>query len=322
MPLNLTQWVTLMRSEYLEAFTAHGGSAVKFAVLTGDVSPSDVSSRLEALATEKQMTFASVSARDTKVHLMDRLFFKIASQIDWYNLAATFLRQTLISGGLRVSDDREGLSIRSLSEVNELPAMAIKGTVEKLLWNGLYRDYAMSQEFRLAMIGLCRALLEPEMQPEVADAVVEWLTGELRLISRLKSALIYQRVNRHNARHLLVSLTHWLRLCGEQGLVLLLDMERYTEYGRFGDPSDGNYYSVPATLDAYEVLRQFIDGTDELEAAFIVITTRQEFLTDTRRGVQGYRALQWRIADDVHARGMENPLAPLVRVDASSERTR
>ena len=77
-------------------------------------------------------------------------------------------------------------------------------------------------------------------------------------------------VARHNAWPLLYSLTRWLRTAGRSGLVLDLDLGRLVVARR--PPvglRDGHYYSKAAILDAYEVLRQLIDATDELEGLFV-----------------------------------------------------
>jgi hypothetical protein len=173
----------------------------------------------------------------------------------------------------------------------------------------------MSQEFRLAQVRLCRAQLDPDDEPLVTEATREWLRGELRLLSGVKRALIFQKIARHNARHMLASLTHWLRLAGRSGLVLVLDISRCLFAVRSGEREAGSvYYSTPATLDAYEVLRQLIDGTDELEGCYVAVLTGVEFLVDERRGLRRYDALYLRVADEVRDRSRQNPLAALVRV--------
>ena len=52
-------------------------------------------------------------------------------------------------------------------------------------------------------------------------AVLEWLTGVLRRISALKDALIFQKITRANARHMLVSLAQvgWIREWGGRFVV-------------------------------------------------------------------------------------------------------
>jgi hypothetical protein len=79
-------------------------------------------------------------------------------------------------------------------------------------------------------------------------------------------------------------------------------------------PDGTLYYSSAATLDTYEVLRQFIDGTDELAYCLLVVAAAPSFLQDERRGIHRYDALRLRISDEVHDRRRVNPLASLIRL--------
>jgi len=192
--------------------------------------------------------------------------------------------------------------------------MFLQKEIRRLIENGVFRDYEMSQEFRLAMIRLCATQLDPNDEPTLSGAIKDWLLGDVARIASLKHALIFQRIARHNARHVFSSLTHWLKLAGKQGLVLGLDVTRYAQAVPRAERDAANYYLTAAALDAYEVLRQLIDGTDELESCFIAVIAGQEFLTDEQRGARRYHALYQRIADEVHDRYRENPLASLVRL--------
>jgi hypothetical protein len=173
----------------------------------------------------------------------------------------------------------------------------------------------MVQEFRLAMLRLCQAYLEPG-RAELAEvaAIHQWLRGELRLISALKAAGIYQKVVRHLGRDMFLSLSHWARLTGKQGLVLILDITRYTLERRRVEPDGLLFYSTTAVMDAYEVLRQFIDATDDLESCFICAIAPTAFLQDDNRGLAKYAALKLRIWDEVRDRRLANPLSSLVRL--------
>ena len=73
---------------------------------------------------------------------------------------------------------------------------------------------------------------------------------------------------------------------------------------------------TPAMLDAYEVLRQFIDATDNLENCVILVIAPPEFIEDEKRGVSRYPALKMRIWDEVRDRERDNPYAPLVSVSS------
>ena len=71
-------------------------------------------------------------------------------------------------------------------------------------------------------------------------------------------------------------------------------------------------------MDAFEVLRQFIDATDEMEHMMVLVVAPEELLdTESKRGFAAYRALRNRIWDDVRDRERPNPCAPMVRVGAA-----
>jgi hypothetical protein len=312
--LSVRDWLEVVRTEYLEEFVPGGGAAVKFVVCDSPATRAELRQGLRELAEAKGFRFAFVDATSTRVHMMDKLFHEVARQVDWDALAGSFLARLLAENGYRLPAGPDALQLRRIAELNDVPEPQLRLEVTRWLWNGLFRDYRMSQEFRLAMIRLCRAQLDPDDEPAVTRAVKEWLRGELRLISAVKRALIFQKIARHNARHMLFSLAHWLKVAGENGLVLGLDVERCAEAVRPADRDGSVYYSSPAALDAYEVLRQLVDATDELESAFVGVLAGPAFASDARRGLDSYRALYYRIADDVRDRYRPNPLASLVRV--------
>lgn len=314
--MNSREWLDkVLREEYLRDFIPGGGAAVKFAVGSADVRTS-LREGLRELARTEGSLFAAVDAAATKTHMVDHLFHEVARQVDWNELAYNFVSRIIVENGLHVPSTRSDFSLAAIAGLNGQAELLLRNDVKQWLTQMIFYDYQMSQEFRIAMIRLCMAQLDPEEKDSfLTNAVTEWLRGELRLISAVKEALIFQKVARHNARHMLFSLTHWLKLCGKRGLVLWLDVSRYTAASR-ALPPDGFFYSTPAVMDGYEVLRQFIDGTDEMECCLVIVGTATEFLTDTRRGLDCYDALRLRISDEVRDRARENPLSSLVRVSA------
>jgi len=309
------EWLALIEGEYLREFVAAGGAAVKLAVVAPPLAAADVRDRLERAAVATDFHFAFVDSARTKIHMVDHVFHAVARQLDWDRLAEEFVRGLLEANGFVVPADPAAFDVPHIAAANAYSESELRRDVRHLLTAHVLNDYAMTQEFRIAMVRLCQARLEPqaERDPE-ALAIKEWLRGELRLISALKPALIFQKIARHNARDTLFSLTHWLRLGRKQGLVLVLDVARYVTTRRAAEPDGSLYHSTAAAMDAYEVLRQFIDGTDELEGCLIVVLAPPELLEDDRRGLSRYTALKLRVWDEVHDRQRANPLSALVRL--------
>ena len=321
MYVGLSDWLTVLEREYLTDFIPQGGSAVKFAVVGPSLEPDEVRGDLARLARETGCLYVSVEATSTKLHMIDQFFFAVARQLDWNDLARRFLLRLLAEGGFTVPPGSATIDYQSIADANDYSEPELRRDIRLLLTSRVFRDFAMAQEFRIAMVRLCQAQLEVggSAGPE-ADAVKEWLRGELRSIVLLKAALIFQRIARHNGRDMFLSLAHWVRLAGYQGLVLSLDAERYF-VERLPVERDGSlFHTTTAVMDAYEVFRQFIDATDELEGSLLVVTTPPSFLEDPKRGLERYDPLDLRIWDEVRDRRVANPLASLVRLRADAGR--
>ena len=317
MELRPQEWFQTIRQEYFQRFVGQGGSSVKFVVTPSDTDRAHVQDQLVALAQKENYTCVSVDAKDTKIHMMDKFFHQVARRIQWDALAAQFVRRLLQENGYQIPEGREDFSMAGVARMNERAEPLLRRDLNSWLERAIYRDTQMCQEFRMAMIRLCLGQMDSGAEsPFMTEPVKAWLCGELRQISALKEALIFQKIVRTNARYMFASLSRWLRLVGKTGLVVSLDLSRCLESKKSTSP-DGLYYGVSATLDAYEMLRQFIDGTDELESLLLVVSVPPEFLTDTRRGLNRYEALKLRIWDEVRDRKYQNPLGALIRLSAS-----
>jgi hypothetical protein len=321
--VDLEDWLDIVEREYLADFVPAGGAAVKFVVPPTELDRQQLRAALRGAAERHGLQFAVVDAESTKLHLIDKLFHAVARQMDWDGLIRAFLIRVLSQNELRLPPTPSGpdeLRLSVIAGLNDVPEPLLRTHIDRWIWDALFRDYAMSQEFRYALIHLCLDQLDPGINPALGAAIREWLVGETRLISGLKRALIFQKIARHNARHILFSLTHWLERAGQKGLVLVLDISRYAITRRPLEPDGSLYYSTAAVLDAYELLRQLIDATDELECCFVCAVAAPEFLSDERRGMTSYHALNLRLADEVRDRYRPNPLAALVRLTPGAMR--
>ena len=86
------------------------------------------------------------------------------------------------------------------------------------------------------------------------------------------------------------------------------------------NPRDGStYYNRAMVMQHYEVLRKWIDSTEKLTSAFILVFVNEDIVnpevTPRARSVYVYNALHTRILDDVRGRNQVNPNASLLTVN-------
>ena len=319
--MNPEDWLATIKKEYLQDFIKEGGTAVKFVVPLEGAEFSQIQSGLQTLAGSENYAYFSVDSANVKIHLIEQLFYQVAKQADWDGMVLTFLR-SLLQSHYQLPDSPVEFNLKQIALLNGYEEREIRIFINNRLKESLFKNYAIAQEFRIAMLMLCRYQLDAEeVGAELYASIKAWLRGELRLVSALKRTLIFQKIGRHNARHMLFSLSQWLKLCGKNGMVLSLDISRYL-YDRSKEPDNSLYYSTSAVLDCYEVLRQFIDGTDESEYSFIAVLAQPRFLDEEdRRSVDIYEALKLRIWNEVRDKTYVNPLASLVRISCCQNST-
>lgn len=310
------EYLEFLRAEYLSDFISRGGAAVKFLVPSSDDEARALHAGLAEIAAQTNYVYVQVDAASDRIHMIDQVFFAVARQVDWEGLTETFLRQVFAEVAFPIPTGSDDLTISGLARHYEYDQGELNRTVNQQLQRSLYYDFRMAQEFRVAMMRLCQSkMLDNNAAAAERDAVLEWLRGDLRHIARLRSALIFRRIARHNARHMLFSLARWVVRNGYDGLLIDLDIRRCSVAKRGGSAEPGDvYYTKAAVMDAYEVLRQLVDATDELASCCVTVTAAPEFLTDDSRGLMAYTALQLRIWDEVRDRRRTNPLSALVRL--------
>jgi hypothetical protein len=310
MPVRSTDWLDLARREYLRRFVPGGGSAIKF-VMGEDSELADIERALAQIADSERFRYIAVNAAATKVHMIHDVFFAVSRNIDWEQLAQKWVEDAFHH--IQYSWPRPGssLPLAEVAAVNNVDPMLLRKQFQERLTQQVLKDNRLAQDFRAAMGNLCMRRME--LGDERATApVIEWLRGELRAISPVKDVPINAKITRHNGRTMLRSLFHWLRICGESGLVLTIDIRQLAR--KSGTDIEGLRFGPAAVLDAYEVLRQLIDDCENFKGLFLTVLANPSFRDDPKRGVNAYDALKERIWADVHPRGHVNPLTPLVQI--------
>lgn len=316
--LTVPEYAAFLGEHYLVGYLPAGGAAVKLAVAGSPDTAARLERALGAAADAAGVLFVPVPAAEVKLSQVEQLFFAVSRAVDWDALAAAEVRAAYDRAGFPAAGR---LEVAEVAAEHDVDRRELYRSVRRQLEHSLLGDPALARELRRAMLRLAQVWLGAgDVDRAEHEAVLGWLRGERVPLAALRPALLHGRVGRHNARPLLASLARLLLAAGHAGLVLLLDLSRLAESRRPPvEQRSGVYYSKAAVLDAYEVLRQLIDATDELRGVLVVAVVPPELVTDESRGLPAYTALQLRVADEVRDRRRPNPFAALVRLEVRLE---
>ena len=307
------EWLGYIRREYLESFIREGSASAKFCVPRSDAERVALRDGMRSEALAAGYLFAAIDAAQTRVNLADQLFFAMAAQVDWELLGSRVLVDLCKRNNFEPPDPSPMPFCQAVSERNGIDPKATEMLLLRNLTDQVFRSPDLVKEFRIAMFSICHAQLTGAPDGTAAvRALREWLTGKNRNVSAVKPYGIYNRITRTNARHFIESLSKWVRMAGLPGTVILMDIARLAT---LRNPNDELiYYTTAGLLDAYEVLREFIDATDRLAGCLLVVMPDASFVDeDAGRGIGRYQALKFRITDEVRAQ-VVNPLGSLVRI--------
>ena len=312
-PLPTARWLPVIEREYFTDYLPAGGGAVKF-VIAGEETALVVARGITDLAHRHGMLTAHADAGQTRLHMLQDVFFALARWLPWDKLAQNFLEGLFSRNDYLWPSPGQTLGLTELAAHFGIAANLLARARDRWLSQEVWNDAFMTQDFRAAMMQLCLARLEPDADlPTDESPVLRWLYGEKVNASVLRQYNIGARVTRTNARGMLVSLCHWLRKTGTPGLLLTLDL-RYALRTR--PKADGvPRYSHSAMMDLYEVLRELVDDIEHLPGLFVLVLADQALIAgESKRTLDNYKALEMRIWPDVRPGAEQNPLAPLVTV--------
>ncbi|MHB9035026.1 MAG: BREX system ATP-binding domain-containing protein [Armatimonadota bacterium] len=324
MESTMTDWLGVVDKYYLSDFIESGGSAFKLVLTHGKQSVPIVLDKIQALAESQGYIYVGVSATETRIDRIDQLFFAVARQIDWNTMIAMDAVNFLRGRDYEIPESIEPGNTVAIAEANGCDQEDLLKDIRRATKQEITRDRRMCKEFRTAISQLRSALFFPRnVTPSDAETLSGWMRGEKVSAAALRDLRIYSKIGRHNAREMLIALAHWLAKSVGMGLVIGLDLRGLLHIGP-SDTSDNPSlrYSRAALLDSYEVIRQFIDETDEITHCLICAVAPSDIVTDEKKSIFKYYALQSRLLSEVHDVECQNMLAAMVHVgDAGIERT-
>src|SRR4029079_2918447 len=93
------EWLRFIEQEYLAGFIRDGGSAVKFAVPLDEGLRAGLFHGLDEIGKRGGYFVAGINAADTKVHLIDEIFFRVSQQVRWHETSLKVIAGLASDGG-------------------------------------------------------------------------------------------------------------------------------------------------------------------------------------------------------------------------------
>jgi len=307
-PLPLAEWVSVIDREYLSEFVPAGGASVKLAIMD-DAIFAAAATQLITLGQSRGMLTVHIDAGQTRIHMMHELFFAIARALPWDDLLQRYLERLFGSNSYPWPRPGAVVTMSELAVAFAVAPSLLTRQRDQWLTADLWEDRRLTQDFRAALLTLCLSRLEPHIV-NTTEPALQWLQGEKVPAALLRAVEISVRISRTNARAMLVSLCHFLRKAGVNGLLVVLDVRQLS---RTTAAEGVSRYSPVAVMDSYEVLREVIDDVEHMPGLFAAVLADAALATgDPRRALGQYAALQMRVWPDVRPGDRQNPVAPLV----------
>lgn len=318
MTLGRELWLERVREYYLVNYIASGGSKVK--VLVG----SEGSGKTHLLRCvqhdAKTLGYETVylCARDYddyRLNNLPSLYRAIVQQIVPERLVRGLCCRVAEQLGYQADKyDGTDLFLHLLIEDTELPRNEAIRQIEKAAVQ-VFKDVDFGPSFTAFAYRVINNRMIKGNEGDIALAL-KWLSGEKLERHERKDLLLFEQIQRNNARYWLNSLVRILKIAGMTGLVVAIDdlevmTERSRETGRF-------IYSPNAIKDICELFRQLIDDAELLNNFLLLLAGRWEMIKDEKRGFISYDALWMRLQTGLVQKKF-NPLADMVDTDAHLE---
>lgn len=299
------------RDHYLDDYIACGGSKVKF--LTGKPGSGKTHALLLMLEEARRLGYVTffTSARRVRLNKFDSIYQAVLDAVDVENLVAAYCDHVIGSLGYQPGQLAPEQDFFSWAQAQGRAADSLRREIQEKL-DELYQDRKINHSFAMAFTQLCAHRLGSRRLADGQKEILqEWLKGRSLPARALKPLKIFTRIDKYNARHMMASFLHLLRLCGRRGLCAAVDdLSALLERG----PEGRMLYGRSARNEVYESLRQLVDDFAGFEGAFFVFAGRTELIHDEKGGFKSYEALWMRIQNEV-AGSRPNKFADLFNQD-------
>lgn len=315
--LHPEDWAEVIGDD-LGDFVKGGGALVRVAVGDSPVDIANTRRALRAVADRTDLQFLEVDGSQTKLHYPNDILSSICQQIDFRDAMTSFLLRAVTDEGYEVPSPAKTFSVRDIAAMNGVDSQDIREILNDRIRSGIMRDRRLVRDVRYALWSITRDVLRGSADGPIG-VPERWLRGQVTSVRELRDFGIVQKVTRYNARGILRSILTWLPSARQNGSIVFVNA---LQLAQTRNPRDGRvHYTRSALSDVYEVIREFIDETDDMRHVLLVFAMPYDFLSiDPRgRGMGMYQALQFRV-NSFPESTMPNPLSNMVLLSSTAER--
>ncbi|MBW4663919.1 MAG: ATP-binding protein [Chroococcus sp. CMT-3BRIN-NPC107] len=318
MTLGSELWLERFQEYYLANYIASGGSKIKVLVGSAGSGKTHLIHCIRQNAKTLNYETVYLSARDYddyRLNNLPGLYRAIVQQIDKEKIVRGLCCSVAKQLGY-ATDKYDGttLFLHLLIDDTKLPRNEAIKKIERAA-SEVFGDVDFGSSFTAFAYRIIDNHMIKGNEKDV-DLALKWLSGHKLERYEKKDLLLFEQLQRVNARYWLNSLIRLLKIAGMTGLVVAIDdlevmTERSQETGKF-------IYSPNAIKDVCELFRQLIDDAELLNNFLLILAGRREIIEDEKRGFVSYDALWMRLQTGLVQKKF-NRLADMVDMDAHVE---
>ncbi len=320
MSIDYTYWLDHIKREYLNCYIPSGGASIRIAIGDNDT----ITNSINSLASHAKSTgyhCVLINTAVTRIQHIHNIYFEAANSIDWIYQTQLYAALLLDNRGII----RYGASlcdIDQLAALNHRDPRDMSREIKDIIYCDVTKNYAYCREFRWLLTALVSAVFFPsDFCESELDNLIAWATGHDCYILPLKKRfLIYQRISRSNARHMLRSLSAFLGAVNGHGLIVIIDATSLFWKRSHSETNPTIRYTKAAIIDTFGSFRCFIDDIDEFSNFALFVFCEPSLIDGGNSSVQElYTALYSRIVNEVHGSKRDNPLNLLVSLSSGDQ---
>ncbi|MDR3364280.1 MAG: ATP-binding protein [Clostridiales Family XIII bacterium] len=300
--------------QYLDAYIARGGSKIKF--LTGY--PGSGKSHALRLflsdARARGYKTAAMSAKQIWIHDFKEIYSAVFKAIDFRACLKTCADKIITGLGYDPADVPRDVTFADFLMARGAFDPITRREFRALLNEMFFRNPRIDKNFAIGSALFAGGILGyPQLEPAASDLLWGWFEGDkgVKIAALRKLGLSPSKITKHNARHMLRSLTEIIRLAGYEGLVIGIDD---LEILAATSSLEEIRYTKMRREDAYESIRELIDEIDTLRYTMFVFSFDRDLLEDEGRGLKSYQALWMRIQNEIEG-GRVNRFSDIIDLD-------